>query len=60
MTDAQLADLWRDKRNPDPNKKSRLPPGVVSSGNVTQGNAVYDRAALLRWLKKMGIVPDAP
>ena len=56
LTDDQLADLWRDKRVPD--KKSRLPQGAVTSKS-SAGNT-YDRSVLLRWLKKEGIVPDAP
>lgn len=56
LSDQQLADLWRTKRNPG--RKSKLPQGAKtnSSGSVH----TYDRSVLLRWLKKEGIVPDAP
>ena len=58
LSDEQLADLWRTKRNPD--KKSRLPAGAVLSGGGSKSITVYDRPLLLRKLKQFNIVPDAP
>ena len=53
LTDDQLADLWRDKRNPG--RKSKLPQGACMSRGR---HPTYDRRVLLKWLKKEGIVPD--
>ena len=60
LSDQQLADLWRDKRNPG--RKAKLPNGALTSRGQKDGIDcfTYDRSVLLRWLKMKGIVPDAP
>ena len=52
LNDRALADLWRKK------KSGRLPPGSITSGSHSNGNATYNRALFLRKLKEAGIVPD--